>query len=225
MRRISLASLGRPAPTDRRTEKLERCVQKLYAEAGDSLPFHGWQHVSFVTNKAVEFARDREADEATVKAAALLHDLNYLVRKNSDPQAGRGLRRTVLQQVGYGHDEISRVEEIIDEAHTATRTAEISLEGSALSDADTLFKALPMTPVVFSHRYLTENGIGLRELGRKILDEQIPLLEQGIYFYDPTLRDRYLPWVHANIELWRQIMTSLDDPDVLSLLDAVDVRP
>jgi uncharacterized protein len=224
MPRMSLAGLGRRT-ADRRLEKLERRVQKLYAEAANRLPFHGWQHVGFVTSKAVEFARDRRADEAIVKVAALLHDLNYLVRKNSDPLAGRGLRRTMLQAAGYDDDEISRVEEIIDEAHTATRTADISLEGSALSDADTLFKALPMTPVVFSHWYLTENGIGLGELGHKILDEQVPLLDQGIYFYDPVLRERYLPWVRANIELWRQIMTSLDDPDVLDLLSSVDVRP
>jgi uncharacterized protein len=224
VRRVTLTSPDRPGAL-RRGADLERSVQKLYADAGDSLPFHGWHHVSFVTTKAVEFALERDADPATVKTAALLHDLNYLVRKNSDPEAGRALRQTLLKRAGYADDEISRVEEIISEAHTATRTADISREGSALSDADTLFKALPMTPVVFSHWYLTENGIGLRELGRKILDEQVPLLSQGIYFYDPTLRERYLPWVRANIELWRQIMTSLDDPDVLALLRAVDVRP
>jgi uncharacterized protein len=222
--RMTLRSQGRTS-TGRRSAELERSIRDLYADAGNSLPFHGWHHVNFVTLKAVEFACERDADQETVKAAALVHDLNYLVRKNSAPGAGRELRQTLLERAGYDDAEISRVEGIIGEAHTATRTADISLEGSALSDADTLFKALPMTPVVFSHWYLSENGIGLRDLGQKILDEQVPLLEQGIYFYDPTLRDRYLPWVHANINLWRQIMTSLDDPDVLSLLGSVGVRP
>jgi uncharacterized protein len=151
--------------------------------------------------------------------------LNYLVRKNSEPEAGRRLRRRFLTDAGYGQPEIARVEDIIEEAHTATRTARISVEGSALSDADTLFKALPMTPVVFSHLYLSENGVGLRELGRKILDEQLPLVEQGIYFYNPELSERYLPWAQANIALWQQIMASLDDPDVQFLLDAVQVKP
>lgn len=197
----------------------------MYIRAGNSLPFHGWHHVRFVTAKAVDFAKERGADHWLVAAAALLHDLNYLVRRNSEPEAGRSLRHRFLSDAGYGQPDITRVEEIIEEAHTATRTARISLEGSALSDADTLFKALPMTPVVFSHLYLTENGIGLRELGRKILDEQVPLVDQDIYFYDQEIGERYLPWARANIALWQQIMVSLDDPDVLSLLDAVHVRP
>jgi uncharacterized protein len=208
-----------------RLSDLERAVHQLYISAGNSLPFHGWHHVCFVTSKAVEFAKDRGADHWLVATAALLHDLNYLVRRNSEPEAGRSLRRRFLSDAGYEQPEIVRVEEIIEEAHTATRTAEISLEGSALSDADTLFKALPMTPVVFSHLYLTENGVGLSELGRKILDEQLPLVEQDIYFYDEELRERYLPWAQANIALWQQIMASLDDPDVQSLLDAVHVKP
>jgi uncharacterized protein len=210
---------------DRRVEELERAVRSLYASAGDSLPFHGWHHVDFVTTKAVEFARARDADPSVVAAAALVHDMNYLVRRNSAPKAGRMLRHKSLADVGYDPAEINRVEQIIDEAHTATRTAKISPEGSALSDADTLFKALPMTPVVFSHLYLTENGVGLRELGRKILREQLPLVEHGIYFYDHELRERYLPWARTNILLWQQIMASLDDPDVVTLLDAVHVKP
>jgi uncharacterized protein len=196
----------------------------MYSSKGDNLPFHGWHHVNFVTTKAIQFARARGADQYLVATAALVHDFNYLVRKNSAPAAGRRLRREFLTKAGYNADEINRIEGIISEAHTATRTESISLEGSALSDADTLFKALPMTPVVFSHLYLTENGIGLRELGRKILSEQAPLVERDIYFYDPDLSSRYLPWARTNILLWQQIMASLDDPDVMSLLDAVGVK-
>jgi uncharacterized protein len=171
----------------RRLDDLERAVHQMYIAAGYSLPFHGWHHVRFVTSKAVEFAEERGADRWQVATAALLHDLNYLVRKNSEPDAGRRLRRRFLSDTGYGQPEITQVEDIIEEAHTATRTARISPEGSALSDADTLFKALPTTPVVFSHLYLSENGIGLGEPGRKILDEQVPLVEQDIYFYDARL--------------------------------------
>lgn len=227
MRRIALPRPRRDGDLnqDRHVRELEQAVRQVYEEAGESLPFHGWHHVSFVTAKAVQFAHARDADPCLVEAAALVHDLNYLVRKNSEPDAGRLLRQRFLGQAGYARDEIARIEQIVDEAHTATRTADISLEGSALSDADTLFKVLPMTPVVFSHLYLTENGIGLRELGQKILAEQVPLIEQGIYFYDEDLCARYLPWVRTNIQLWRQIMTSLDDPDVLALLDAVNVKP
>jgi uncharacterized protein len=224
-----LMSLRRPvsgergAP-DRRVKDLEHAVQKLYASEGDRLPFHGWHHVYFVLSKAVQFADERDADTSLVAAASLVHDLNYVVRKNSEPEAGRRLRQEFLAKSGFGSDEILRVEKIITEAHTATRGERISVEGTALSDADTLFKALPMTPVVFSHLYLTENGVGLRELGMKILQEQVPLIERGIYFYDQAVRERYLPWALANIQLWQHIMASLDDPDVVALLDVVNVR-
>jgi uncharacterized protein len=224
-----IGTLKRNAPSDTGTRSLrltslENAVHEMYLSTEISLPFHGWHHIYFVKTKAVEFAHERNADSYLVAAASIVHDLNYVVRKNSSPSAARKLRGSFLKGAGFGTDEVSRVEEIINEAHTATRTDKISVEGAALSDADTLFKALPMTPVVFSHLYLSENGIGLRELASKILHEQVPLLEEGIYFYDPAVRDKYLPWARANIQLWQAIMAALGDPDIVSLLDAVDVK-
>lgn len=81
-----------------------------------------------------------------------------------------------------------------------------------------------MTPVVFSHLYLAENGIGLRELAEKIVAEQLPLMEEGIYFYDPSVRERYFPWAEANMRLWQEIVESLGDPDIVELLQEVNVR-
>jgi uncharacterized protein len=81
-----------------------------------------------------------------------------------------------------------------------------------------------MTPVVFSHLYLAENRIGLRDLAEKIVKEQLPLMEEGIYFYDPTVRQRYFPWAEANMRLWQEIMNSLDDPDIACLLSQVNVQ-
>lgn len=210
--------------TDARIEDLENAIRKLYKSAKDDLPFHGWHHIYFVKTKAVQFASERRADSSLVAAASLVHDLNYVVRLNSSPDAGRQLRREYLENAGFEQPGIDRVEEIITEAHTATRSESISPEGAALSDADTLFKSLPMTPVVFSHLYLAENGIGLRELAEKIVKEQLPLMEEGIYFYDSTVRDQYLPWAEANMNLWRWIMDSLNDPDIVDLLKEVNVR-
>jgi uncharacterized protein len=147
-----------------------------------------------------------------------------VVRSNSAPEAGRQLRKGYLQNAGFESSDIERVEEIINETRTATRSGSISPEGAALSDADTLFKALPMTPVVFSHLYLTENGIGLRELAEKIVAEQLPLMEEGIYFYDQSVRDRYFPWAEANMRLWQEIVDSLADPDIIELLKEVNVK-
>lgn len=209
---------------DSRVEELENAVHTLYLKAQDHLPFHGWHHIYFVKKKAVQFAQERKANALLVAAASLVHDLNYVVRSNSEPGDGRTLRQSFLRGAGFQRAEIERVEEIINEAHTATRSEHISREGSALSDADTLFKALPVTPVVFSHLYLTENGVGLRDLAKKIVAEQEPLIEKDIYFYDPTVRDRYIPWAKANMGLWQQIVASLDDDDVVNLLTDVDVK-
>lgn len=209
---------------DTRVEDLETAVRKLYKSAKDHLPFHGWHHISFVKKKAVQFAERRQANPLLVAAASLVHDLNYVVRSNSEPEDGRKLRQRYLRNAGFRKDEIDRVEEIINEAHTATRSESISPEGSALSDADTLFKALPVTPVVFSHLYLAENGIGLRELAEKIVGEQEPLIEKNIYFYDDKVRAEYIPWAEANMKLWQAIMKALDDDDVVELLSEVNVK-
>lgn len=201
--------------------RLAEAVQELCEAKAEQVPFHGWHHVAFVRMKAAQFAQERGADVFLVEAAALVHDLNYLVKANSEPEAGARLRQQLLADAHALAAQIERIEAIIIEAHTATRTQAISREGSALSDADTLFKALPMTPVVFSHLFLQENRISLRTLGEKILGEQLPLIRSGIYFYDKTVRDRYLPWAEANLELWKKIMESLDDSDVQMVLDSV----
>lgn len=205
-------------------DRLEERVHEIYAGRHSELPFHGAHHIAFVRMKAKQFAEERDANVALVEAAALVHDLNYVVRKNSEPEAGRRLRQRCLDDAGFDRPTVVRVEAIILEAHTATRSETISPEGSALSDADTLFKALPITPVVFSHRYLDENGVGLRTLCEKILEEQRPLLDGGIYFYDERVRDRYLRWATVNLELWRMIEESLDDDDVTWLLKAFAIE-
>ncbi|MEU5882694.1 hypothetical protein [Spirillospora sp. NPDC047279] len=207
---------------DKRITKLQDLIFVLYQEIGTSVPFHGWHHIDFVRNKAVEFARQRGADSALVEAAALVHDLNYIAEKDSGPQAGHQLRRQCLQDAGFNELDIHEVEKLVVESHTATRTASISLAGTALSDADTLFKALPITPVVFAPRYLEENNIDLLTLCEKIIGEQEPLLKAGIYFYDERVRDRYLPWAEANLQLWRCVAEALNDPDVTTLLKQIN---
>jgi uncharacterized protein len=202
-------------------DHVERRVAQLCAQLAAHLPFHGWHHVSFVRAKAVEFAELNGADPTVVETAALVHDVNYLVRRNSPAAAGRDLRTGILDEAGIGAALTSRIEGVIDEAEMGTRHRHISLEAQALSDADTLFKALPVTPVVLAHRYLTENGVSLRELAEKIVGEQRPVHDDGYYFYNDRAAATYARWASANLELWRCIKESLDDPTVEKLLAAV----
>ena len=205
--------------------KLHNVCEGLYNERVDDVPFHGWHHVEFVASKAALFARELGADEALAVAAAYTHDLNYLVGKGKlDAASGSDLRRQVLRSVGITEEIIDRIEVIVREGETGTRNAGISPEAQALSDADTLFKALPITPVVLAPRFMEETGYGLRRLAEKITSEQVPLRDQEIYFYSQSAREKYGEWGDVNLRLWQQIVSSLDDPDIVGILAYLGVK-
>jgi uncharacterized protein len=208
-----------PGRTRRQSGNLAVRVRELLQAQADTVPFHSWTHTEFVCNKAIEFARDRGANERLVAAAALVHDLNYLAEANSAPDAGRTMRKRLLRECGFAADEMARIEQIIHDAHTEWRSRHVDAETACLSDADTLYKALPITPVLFSHRYLDENKIGLAELAAKIINEQSHKLQDDYYFYDASLAERYRSWVEANLRLWEAIRDSLGDPDVQRLVE------
>ncbi|GAB2767608.1 HD family phosphohydrolase [Amycolatopsis magusensis] len=201
---------------------VEQAVRRLCLRHAERLPFHGWHHVSFVRSKAVGFARLNGADVSLVETAALVHDVNYLVRRNSPAAEGSGLRMQMLADAGVPLGAAQRIDVLIDEAEMANRGPDISLEAQALSDADTLFKALPVTPVVLAHKYLRENGLSLRELANKIVGEQRDVHDEGYYFYNAEAAAEYSRWALANLELWQCIKEAVDDPAVEELLDAVD---
>lgn len=202
-----------------RTDKLTESLHELYQTRGDLL-FHGWHHIWFVAKKAVEFANEfPDVDKELVEAAALTHDLNYVVEVNTEPEVGRALRAQYLADAGFAPpDEIAQIEQIVMEEHTATRHADISDAAKALSDADTLFKALPVTPILFAGHFITENHIDIKKLARKVVGEQQPLMEQGIYFYTATAKEKYLKWAKANLALWQNVEQALADPDVTEML-------
>ncbi|MEU4767221.1 HD family phosphohydrolase [Actinosynnema sp. NPDC023794] len=209
------------AVTARAISEVEGEVWRLCRDLAAKLQFHGWHHVSFVRDKAVHFARRNSSDETLVEVAALVHDVNYMVRRNSLPVDGRKLRLDILARAGVPDEVAARVDAVVEEAEMRTRHRDISLEAQALSDADTLFKALPVTPVVLAPKYLEENGITLKELAHKIVGEQRGKHDEGYYFYDPEAAATYSRWATANLELWSCIVESLDDPTVNELLSAV----
>lgn len=216
------AVCGRSAVSGRIVEAAEREVRQLYARHDSRLPFHGWHHVRFVRDKAMEFAARNGSDVRFVGVAALVHDVNYVVHRGSGAPAGRQLRMELLAAAGAPPELASRIDAVVCEAEMASRHRNISLEAQALSDADTLFKALPITPVVLSHRYLAETGTSLRGLAAKIVGEQQGPFDDGFYFYDTEAAARYTGWAEANLTLWRCILDALDDPVVGDLVGAVD---
>ena len=202
-------------------DAVERQVRELCQRLASRLPFHGWHHVSFVRTKSVEFAASNGSDVSVVETAALVHDVNYIVNRNSSAAAGFELRGRILAQAGVNLIIAEWIEDIVREAEMAERHRDISLEAQALSDGDTLFKALPVTPVMLAHRYLEETGVSLRELANKIVSEQRDIHDDGYYFYNPEAAATYSRWAQTNLQLWQCIKESLDDPTVEQLLNAV----
>jgi uncharacterized protein len=190
----------------------------LYEKHQKELLFHGWHHITFVTNKSMGFAKELGANEFIVQSAALVHDLNYIVQSNSKPEAGKGLREELLIKSGYLSEEIAGIEQIIMEECTTNRHGDISLEAKALSDADTLFKALPVTPILFASKYIEENKVDIARLAHKICEEQNHLMESGIYFYTDQAKQMYLSWAKVNLQLWGNVEESLKDEDVKEML-------
>jgi uncharacterized protein len=203
-----------------RTAKLATQLEELYGSYKDTLLFHGWHHIYFVARKSVEFASEFNVDKEIIEAAALTHDLNYIVdTTTTGPEAGTKLREKYLSQAGFSNDEISEINAIILEEHVAYRHANISDAAKVLSDADSLFKVMPLNPVLFSSKFITETKIDLRAWATRIIKEQKPLLDEGIYFYTDIAKRKYLAWAETDLQLVAQVLESLDDPDIQEMLD------
>lgn len=198
--------------------KLNIELKKLYKRESKKLLFHGWHHINFVRNKSVEFARSIKANLFIVESSALVHDLNYIIKVYSKAEKGASLRKSILKKCSYTTDEIERIESIILECETATRGKEISLEGKAVSDGDTLFKTLPITPIIFASKYIAENKIDIQTLAKNIITDQKRLFDAGIYFYTPLAKKKYLRWAKQQIQLWESVAEALNDKDVQEIL-------
>jgi uncharacterized protein len=203
-------------------------VEKIYDGRSNDLSFefretsfHGWPHVSFVARNARRFAEELRADVSVAEIAGLVHDLNYLISAGGEASIGADLRSRILTDIGLDIDPIAEIEDVVITAETHARGRNLSPEAMALSDADTLFKALPITPVVLAPLYMQETGKSVRELAEKIVGEQVPLRDEEIYFYSESAKSRYERWGGINLALWGCILESLDDPSVVELIEQV----
>ena len=202
-----------------RTTTLATNLEKIYEERSADLLFHGWHHIFLAAKKIVVFAEELGVDKELAEATALVHDLNYIVEVNSEPEVAEEMRADYLREAGFSDAEVSTIEEAIMESHTARRHANISDLAKALADADNIFKVMPVTPMLFSSHYITENKVDLHKWAAKIIAEQKPLLDQDIYFYTKTAKEKYDEWAKVNLRLVEQIQEALTDPDIVETLD------
>ena len=204
---------------------LYNAVKTLYLESGN-LPFHGWHHIQFVHTKSAVFAKSLNANLELSQIAALVHDLNYLVKKGfyTTAVAGENLRHAMLAQCGASPELITTIESIVISAELGTANSSIAPEAKALSDADTLFKALPITPILFASAFIKENHFDVQTLAAMIVKNQAPLIEQNTYFYSDLAKQTYMHWATTNLHLWQGVNEALTDPDVITLLTNANAR-
>lgn len=201
--------------------KLYESIKALYAKPLNKtqLLFHGWHHVKFVHDKAIEFGKSINANLEIVAVAALVHDLNYIFSEDLSPNGAVEIMHKYVVEAGYDTSFADNIIDVVKMAHTGTRKGKnLSLEAKALSDADTLFKALPITPILFTSKFLTETGYNIEKLSNKIVEEQAPLIESDQYFYTKLAKEKYMGWALTNLKLWENLKESLNDDDVLGML-------
>jgi len=199
--------------------KLKSLLEEYYLVNWKDLLFHGWHHIVFVWKKSIIFANYLNANQLLVQASALTHDLNYLIDKKSSAKKWEGLRIKFLEKSWFTNDEIQKINLIILEEEMFNRDNNISIESKALSDADTLFKSLPITPVMFTGKYILENGTNIKSLSEKIINEQETLMNKDIYFYSDYAKKQYLFRAKTNLNLWKNINSIFDDEDIMEMLD------
>jgi len=190
----------------------------MYASRSDLL-FHGWHHITFVTCKSIEFGLEFAIDAELLEAAALTHDLNYIVDVKSSVDDGQALRAQVLTDAGFSTEEINDIEAIVHDSSSEHSGGDISDAAKALSDADKLFKVLPVGPMILSSRYITETKGDIEKWADRIIRYQKPLLESGRYFYTESAKEKYLHWAKLNLAWVAMVQDSLQDPDIQAFLE------
>ncbi len=207
-----------------RVEKLRAYLEGYYREHGQNLLFHGWHHIAFVTDKAAALAGELGADVEIVTTAALVHDLNYLVDPHSRVTEGEALRKKILSSHSYSAEEMAHIEKIVTTEDMRSRDEHIGIEAQIISDADTLYKCLPVGAPIFTARFLEQTGTSLEKLARNIVTIQAPLIDRGIYFYSQSYKSRYADWAAHNMKTWKLVLDALQDKEVANLLDNVGVK-
>lgn len=194
-------------------EAIRKDTFEIYQNVSHDLPFHGWHHILFVHKHALRFCEELKADPFLVAAAAYVHDLNYIAKIDSGSSAGKELRLETLSKLDIDPVIIDQIETIIRQSETSNQSKDISAEAKALSDGDNLFKALPITPILFARLFLQERNWKLEKLANGIVDIQTPLMEQDIFFYSNGAK-KYTKWAKTNLELWQNVVKYLDDEEL-----------
>lgn len=170
--------------------------------------------------KTGHFAQHLGADIPLSQAAALTHDLNHVAHKGvwTESKEGALLRKQMLTDCKIQDDLIQRIEAIIQSCEIVHRGTNLSLEGQALSDADSLFKVLPSTPILFTAGMMKQTDWSIKRIAEKVVRDQLKLIESDTYFFSDYARQNYMHLARANIYQMRDLLETLNDDDIAHML-------
>jgi uncharacterized protein len=115
----------------------EETFEKIASELMKD-PTHDFEHAKRVCSISIRLAREENADEDVVKAAALLHDVGYSVDEKEHESKSMKVARSLLDMTDFPRKKKERVLECIREHRFSKGEQAMSLEAKVLQDADRL---------------------------------------------------------------------------------------
>jgi len=114
-------------------ETFEKIASELMKE-----PTHDFEHAKRVCSISIHLAREENADEDVVKAAALLHDVGRSLGEKEHEQKSLEIAESLLGMTDFPKEKSKRVLECIRQHRFSSGEEAISLEAKILQDADRL---------------------------------------------------------------------------------------
>jgi len=114
-------------------ETFERIASELMKD-----PTHDFEHAKRVCSISIRLAREENADEEVLRAAALLHDVGHSLDEKDHEKKSLEIAASLLDMTDFPKEKKEKVLECIREHRFSKGEQAMSLEAQILQDADRL---------------------------------------------------------------------------------------
>jgi uncharacterized protein len=114
-------------------ETFERVASELMKN-----PTHDFEHAKRVCSISIRLAREENADEEVLRAAALLHDVGHSLDEKDHEKKSLEIATSLLDMTDFPKNKMEKVLECIREHRFSKGEQAMSLEAQILQDADRL---------------------------------------------------------------------------------------
>jgi len=114
-------------------ETFERIASELMKD-----PTHDFEHAKRVCSISIHLAREENADEEILRAAALLHDVGHSLDEKDHEKKSLEIAASLLDMTDFPKEKKEKVLECIREHRFSKGEQAMSLEAQILQDADRL---------------------------------------------------------------------------------------